>query len=437
MIQGIDGNLYGCGYSAGLYGGGNVFRLTPDGQMSIFYNFCSQPGCADGMYPYGDFTLAPDGNFYGATWYGGTNNRGVVFKLTPGGQMTPLYDFCPQIPGCPDGFGPEGAMLLDAQQNLYGTTWGGGANGNYGTIFELKPSGELVTLYSFCPQSGCPDGYRPGRALIQDGARNFYGTARYGGAHGKGTLWERTQKGQFITLYSFCSQPSCADGNDPVQVVLAADGNLYGITTYGGTFNYGTFFKMSPGGGQPVVLHSFCELSDCSDGGGPISLMAGTDGNFYGFTEKAQGKNNGTLFKITPAGVLTTLQTLCENGVCANGAMTSIPSLVQHTSGIFYGTVGKGGNSTNNGTLFSLATGLAPFVRPVPNIAGVGATVQILGTNLTGATGVSFNGISAPFTVISPTLIGTTVPAGASTGTLQVVTPGGTLSSNVSFVVSK
>src|SRR5579871_5503381 len=87
MIQGIDGNLYGGGYSAGLYGAGNAFKLTRDGLMSVFYNFCSQSGCADGLYPYGDFTLAPDGNFFGVTWYGGPSNHGVIFKLTPGGQF--------------------------------------------------------------------------------------------------------------------------------------------------------------------------------------------------------------------------------------------------------------------------------------------------------------------------------------------------------------
>ncbi|MGO4880631.1 MAG: choice-of-anchor tandem repeat GloVer-containing protein [Bryobacteraceae bacterium] len=446
MIQGVDGNLYGCGYSAGLYGGGNAFKLTPDGQMTIFYNFCSLNGCADGINPYGDFTLAPDGNFYGATWFGGahhsascqgpgpdSNGCGTVFKLTPAGALTTLYNFCAQS-GCRDGFGPEGALLLDAEQNLYGTAWGGGANGNYGTIFKLSPSGQLKTLYSFCPQSGCPDGYRPSRALVQDSQWNFYGTARNGGANGQGTLWERTRKGQMITLYSFCSQPLCTDGATPVTVVLASDGSLYGITTYGGAFNYGTFFKMSPGG-QPVVLHSFCALSDCIDGAGPISLIEGTDGNFYGFTEKAQGHNNGTVFKITPDGVLTTLQTLCQDGVCADGAMTSVPSLVEHTSGVFYGTVGKGGNSTSDGTLFSLSVGLGRFVKPVPNIAAVGGAVRILGTNLTGATSVSFNGTAAVFNVVSATEITTTVPAGAPTGTVKVVTPGGTLSSGVPFEV--
>jgi uncharacterized repeat protein (TIGR03803 family) len=137
LVQGTDGNLYGCGYSGGLYGGGNAFKLTPDGQMTIFYNFCSESQCADGKNPYGDFTLAPDGNFYGTTWFGGLKNAGVAFKLTPGGQMTTLYTFCSQS-GCHDGTAPEGALLMDAEQNLYGTTWAGGAHGDHGTIFQLS-----------------------------------------------------------------------------------------------------------------------------------------------------------------------------------------------------------------------------------------------------------------------------------------------------------
>ena len=172
--------------------------------------------------------------------------------------MTTLYTFCAQN-GCRDGFGPEGALLMDSGQNLYGTTWAGGAYGDYGTIFELSPAGKLKTLYSFCPQSGCPDGDRPSRVLARDSDWDFYGTARYGGAHGKGTLWERTRKGQMITLYSFCSQPLCTDGATPVTVVLASDGSLYGITTYGGSFQLRHFLQNVPGrptGCPPQFLRS-------------------------------------------------------------------------------------------------------------------------------------------------------------------------------------
>jgi len=107
---------------------------------------------------------------------------------------------------------------------------------------------------------------------------------------------------------------------------------------------------------------------------------------------------------------------------------------MQATNGDLYGTTFTGGAS-NNGTVFSLSLGLAPFVKTLPTAGAAGAAVQILGTDLTGATSVTFNGTAAAFTVVSPSLISTRVPSGASTGTVQVVTPGGTLSSNVSFLV--
>jgi uncharacterized repeat protein (TIGR03803 family) len=108
--------------------------------------------------------------------------------------------------------------------------------------------------------------------------------------------------------------------------------------------------------------------------------------------------------------------------------------LVQDTDGTFYGTTGYGGVD-NDGTVFSLSVGLGPFVETQTTSGKVGAVVKILGTDLTGATSVSFNGTAAPFTVVAPSLITATVPAGATSGKVEVVTPSGTLSSDVPFRV--
>jgi len=107
---------------------------------------------------------------------------------------------------------------------------------------------------------------------------------------------------------------------------------------------------------------------------------------------------------------------------------------VQHTNGNLYGTTDDGG-ANGYGTVFRLSAGLGPFVVTLPTSATVGAAVKILGTNLTGATRVRFNGTAAAFTVASSSEITTTVPAGATTGTVEVVTPSGTLSSNAPFRV--
>jgi hypothetical protein len=139
----------------------------------------------------------------------------------------------------------------------------------------------------------------------------------------------------------------------------------------------------------------------------------------------------GTVFKITPSGMLATLHTFSDAGIVGPTAQ-----LTQDTNGNFYGTAVYGGSQNCTygcGGTFGLSVGLAPFVETEPGFGKVGAAVRILGTNLTGANSVTFNGVAATFKLISGSLISTSVPAGATTGTVQVVTPRGTLTSNVNF----
>jgi len=142
----------------------------------------------------------------------------------------------------------------------------------------------------------------------------------------------------------------------------------------------------------------------------------------------------GTVFKITPTGALTTLYSFCPGGYpCIDGA-DPYAGLLQGTDGTFYGTTLSDGTN-GEGTVFSLSVGLGPFVETRPTSGKVAAKVIVLGTNLVGTTGVSFNGTAAAFTVVSKSEIKTTVPAGANTGYVKVTTPGGTLTSNVPFRV--
>jgi uncharacterized repeat protein (TIGR03803 family) len=161
-------------------------------------------------------------------------------------------------------------------------------------------------------------------------------------------------------------------------------------------------------------------------------VVPANDGNLYG-TVNSVGTSGGNLFKITPSGTLTTLYSFCEQSGCPDG--NNPVALVQTTDGNFYGTTNTGG-AHGDGTVFSLSTGLGPFVETLPTSGKVGRRVGILGTDLTGATSVTFNGTAATFTVVSHSLITATVPAGATTGEVQVVTPSGTLSSNVAFRVT-
>jgi uncharacterized repeat protein (TIGR03803 family) len=446
LLQGINGDGYGTTYEGGTGGGGTVFKITRSGTLTTIYNFCSLGGCFDGSGPAG-LVQAANGYLYGTTGAGGDADGGTVFKVSPSGTLTTLYSFCSLYvePSCPDGFWPWGGLVQATNGYLYGTTGGGGTNG-YGTVFKITPSGTLTTLYSFCAQSGCTDGFNPYGALVQATNGYLYGTTEGGGANGYGTVFKITPGGTLTTLYSFCAQSGCTDGENPYgALVQATNGYLYGTTEGGGANgNYGTVFKITPGG-TLTTLYSFCAQSGCTDGENPNgALVQGTDGNLYG-TAGDGGANPGprdfgagTVVKITPTGRLTTLYNFCSQSGCTDGEYPNA-GLVQATNGYLYGTTGGGGANPGPvggvGTVFSLSTGLGPFVKTLPTSGTVGAAVKILGTDLTGATSVTFNGTAAAFRVVSPSLITTTVPFGATTGTVQVVTPSGTLSGNGPFRV--
>ena len=236
-----------------------------------------------------------------------------------------------------------------------------------------------------------------------------------------------TLAGDPTLVYAFCDDSDCHDGAGIPTVLQATGGAFYATFNSGGTGSCnggcGTAVRVSSaGGGSLVKLHDFC----CGGSGvNPTSLIQATDGNFYGTT----AGQNGTVFKLTASGRVTTLH------VFGNADGTSpAAALLQATDGNLYGTTMVGG-ANNDGTVFRISLGLAPFVKTVQNAGKAGASVVILGNNLTGSTGVTFNGTSATFSVISDTEIKATVPAGAATGNIQVVTPGTTLTSNVAFVV--
>jgi len=436
LVQATDGDLYGTSSNGGAncapYGCGTVFKITPSGTLTTLYSFCSQGGtnCTDGEYPDAGLVQATNGDFYGTTSVGGGSQSpcpgtvvvgcGTLFEITPGGTLTTLYTFCSQS-GCTDGANPQGGLVQATDGNFYGTTRNGGvfnfclSFAGCGTVFKISPSGTLTTLYSFCAQYGCTDGVYPDAALVQGTDGNFYGTTYNGGANGGGgTVYKITPTGTLTTLYSFCGETACADGFEPdATLIQATNGDFYGTTYGGGANNYGTVFKVTPSGSL-TTLYSFCSQSGCTDGailqGG---LVQATDGNFYGTTEYGGAKDDGTVFKITPSGALTTLYGFCPQSGCADGEYPQ-SGLVQHTNGDFYGTTYRGG-ANGDGTVFSLSVGLGQFVEIVPTSGNVGTAVNILGTNLTGASTVTFNGTAAVFTVVSPSLITTAVPVGSTT----------------------
>ena len=420
LVQASNGDLYGtASFGADNARYGTVYKLTPGGTLTTLLSF----DYTDGDGPSAALIQATDGEFYGTTPNGGTakGEGGTVFKITASGTLTTLHNFCSQT-GCPDGLEPLAGLVQATDGNFYGTTCCGGANGNWGTIFKLTPGGTLTTLHSF----DGTDGYGLKAGLVQATNGKFYGTTADGGATGYGTVFEITPDGKLTTLYNFCSQANCTDGFEPFAgLVQATDGNFYGTTEEGGANRYGTVFTITPSG-VLTTLFSFDE----TDGAYPVAgLVQATDGNFYGTTSDGGANGDGTIFNITPAGALTTLHNFDDT----DGEFP-VAGLVQGTNGNFYGTTSKGG-ANNDGAVYALSVGLGPFVKTNPAAGKVGAKVGILGTDLTGATSVTFNGSAAEFTVKTQSLIIAKVPSGANTGTVQVQLPSGTLSSNVPFIV--
>lgn len=455
LVQGFNGNFYGTalfgGESSGcFFGCGTIFQITPAGDLTTFYSFCAQTGCTDGATPGGALTLATDGSFYGTTTGGGAAKAGTVFRITPSGQLTTLYSFC--LPtGCPDGSIPNGGLVLGSDGNYYGTTAEGGTstncNGGCGTVFRISAAGQLTTLYTFCEQSGCPDGQSPLAALVEGTDGNFYGTTYSGGLNtnslcnpngpGCGTVFRISKAGKFFTIYSFCAQSDCSDGaNSRAELTQGSDGNFYG-TTYGGGLDNcsgdcGTVFKITTKG-TLITLHSFCQ-NGCTDGYGPYAgLVQGNDGNFYGATAFGGAISVGTLFEITTAGQLTTLYSFCSQLDCSEG-YAPVGDLVQGTNGSFYGTTSQG-SSNADGAVFALSTGLGPFVGFVNGAGKVGTKVGILGQGLKNTTAVSFNGTAAKFAAQSSTYLVAVVPNGATSGRVTVTSSNGHLISNKKFQV--
>jgi uncharacterized repeat protein (TIGR03803 family) len=285
LIQGSDGNFYGTTGYAGTSNSGVVFKITLAGVESVLYQFTP----AAGAQPDAGLIQGNDGNFYGTTCQGGTTpqSEGTVFKITPAGVESVLYSF---QGGTTDGSCPLAGLIQDSDGNFYGTTLRGGTN-EAGTVFEITPAGVEAMLYPF--KGGTTDGSQPQAGLIHGSDGNFYGTTLSGGTNNAGTVFKITPAGVESMLYSFTGG---ADGGTPeAGLILGSDGNFYSTTYDGGTNSIGTIFKITPAGVESA-LYSF---QGGADGAHPeAGLILGSDGYFYGTTNSGGTSNGGTVFKF-------------------------------------------------------------------------------------------------------------------------------------------
>lgn len=287
LVMGRDGNFYG---TTDYYGGtnyGTVFKITPDGTLSVLYTFTGQ---ADGGHPYAPPIQGSDGNLYGTTTAGsyGVSDYGTVYKLTPAGRLTALYQFDQA-----HGTSPFTPLVEGNDGNFYGVTVTGG-NLNLGVVFRISPSGKFRVLYNFDRTHGSQP-YGP-LVLANDG--NFYGTTFNGGTKGSGVVFKITPNGKLTIIHNFVGTGggfySCTG------LVQASDGNFYGTTHNGGPMDAGTIFRITPQG-KYMVLHKF----DGTDGMFPmVTLTQHTNGILYGDTQQGgtvvclSGPNCGTFYSV-------------------------------------------------------------------------------------------------------------------------------------------
>lgn len=307
-----------------------------------------------GNTPQAPLALGPDGSLWGTTTVGGTYNRGVAFRLSAGGTLTTLGSFYGNTNGADSGQTSQGSLVLAGDGNYYGTTSVGGTS-NVGTVFRLTPQGVLTTLISFTGTSGAALGASPINGLTVGADGHLYGVTQTGGTGNNGTVFRVTTAGVLTTLISFTGTTGAALGASPRgNLTLAADGNFYGTTATGGSGGgSGTVFKMTPAG-VLTTLVNFTGATGANPGATPTSgLLQHTDGDFYGMTFGGGSSSLGTLFKMTSAGVHTVLVNFSGTGGASLGSSPK-GTLTQGADGLLWGTTTTGG--TGPGTVFKCTT---------------------------------------------------------------------------------
>jgi uncharacterized repeat protein (TIGR03803 family) len=326
VTQTSDGNLYGTTTMAGGNGGGTIFRLTTNGALTVLYSF---GGGSDGSSPQGSLVQASDGNLYGTTFFGGTNNSGTVYRISTNGGYAQIYSFAGIEGACPS------AGLMQAEDGyLYGTTYLGGTN-SLGTVFRITTGGTLTSLYSF---RGENDGAYPQCVLAQGPAFALYGTTTYNSSGPSGSVFQITPDGYFTSVTVF-HEVGFVVGSP----IFGTDGFLYCAASGGATnFIYGVVLKVAFNG---TLVTNFASFGGAAGVFFPdAGLVQAADGNFYGTTL------GGQIYQITAGGTLSGLYSFSGN----NGSGPTA-TLAQSVDGWLYGvTTGRVGYGV--GSIFRVAT---------------------------------------------------------------------------------
>jgi uncharacterized repeat protein (TIGR03803 family) len=438
--------------------------------VSTLFNFTGSSDNSQPTLPQANMAQGRDGNFYGISSSGDGCCQGVVYKISSTGVETPLHALASN-----EGTNCNG-LVLGTDGNFYGTCYSDPTNN--GTLIKVTPTGTLALMHTFL--GGTTDGCHPLAPPIQATDGNFYGTTSFCGAIGYGTVYKMTMAGVYTQIYSFQGPPT--DTALPLGLIQGSDGNLWGLGN-GWIISSGGVFKISTAGKETLVY----AFQGGADGLNPYTnLIQGSDGNYYGTTEGGGTANFGTVFKLTAAGVKTTLYSFpdqahgayprlpltqgpdgllygaatdCAGGGCGQAGLFDITTkgaytnlylyplgqsnsiqpfapLLLSTNGTFYSTTEQGG-PVSAGTFYSLSTTYSPFISLVSISGKEGAKVGILGQGFTSASVVKFGGVAVITKQLTGgTFIMATVPAGALTGTVTVTTGTKTLTAPKQFKVT-
>lgn len=412
LVRHPDGNFYGTSTYGGALDHGTVFRVSPSGTVTTLAQFSGASGASRGSRPYGELIVHPDGSLYGVTYQGGPSDAGVAYRVTPGGGLTILADF--GVAGV--GSRPYGALKLHSDGFFYGTTTGGGA-AFAGTVFLMKPDGQITTLLEFTGVTGAFRGAFPQSALYFHSDGFFYGTARFGGTAGKGTVFRLAPEGgAFTTLVEFTGTGGAQKGQEPCAALVArADGSLYGTTLYGGDLNYGTVFRLTADGGFTTLVE-FTGSGGAVEGSYPsCTLLCMPDGTLHGTTQLGGLTNAGTVFGVAPANNFFSYCNLEGAGAAGTRPYAGV---VLGQDGLLYGTTFEGGGS-DYGTVF----------RVVPGSSQAMTVAQFLG-----ATSQGSNPLAALLSHSDGNLYGTSRTGGSNNlGTIFRMSPEGAITPLVEF----
>jgi len=336
LLLAPDGHLYGTSTSGGAHGNGTIFRWdTTLQQLTVLHSFAD----ANPVKPASGLAVGPDGALYGLTEGGGLYNRGTAYRITLDGQYTLIHSFGKTAQ---DGSEPSGGSLtLAPDGNFYGTTTFGGLPGR-GTAFQMSPSGEVRVLHRFNLLGRA--GAEPNGQLMLASDGHFYGTTmNYGPGEG-GALYRMTIGGSVSVVTTFSERAGRADHPEAAPTE-GADGLLYGTTWAGGRFGCGVVYRVSKAGQAFATLHHFaCPAADGSqhtDGSHPKGrLLMTPSGDLYGTTyaggnRRAWTDGAGTVYKISAQGSYTKVSELGRTSLAPGQPATG---LAMGADGWLYGT---------------------------------------------------------------------------------------------------